>query len=214
MAKTTKYKWDKQKLSATPDVCEIFVTTDDMFELAQRTENSVIHNFANNFHQGGPSSKFAEDGVYISHNDRSKTQEDQLVMLYRNNITFPKAMYPICREGEICLLYHECTGGLPPVITIPAPVDPRESDRDDILHRIMLILRVASREKKSLVTGLWGCGVFGADPEFMADIWYEAISKSRERPSKIYFCIFIDRASQKWKDPLRTFEKMKRRLSS
>lgn len=177
------------------------------FEVADSFKSSkiVMHNFANNKYQGGPCSKFTEDGLFISSQEWSNTQEDQLVRRYRENIILPRALYPICKDNapdNAALLYSQCGGVLCDVITIAALQDPnymKLSQRQTMINRIKLILAVCAKYNKILITGLWGCGAFGGKPIDLADLWYEALCDSAiPKPSEIIFAIKIDRSSSKW----------------
>jgi len=177
------------------------------FEVADSlvSNDVVLHNFANNKFQGGPCSKFTEDGIFISSQEWSNTQEDQLIRRYRANILLPRAVYPICVDntpGNEALLYSQCGGILCDVITIPALQDPnyiKTSQLQTMINRIKLILAVCAMHNKILITGLWGCGAFGGKPKDLIDLWEEALADSKiPKPSEIIFAIKIDRASSKW----------------
>ena len=124
---------------------------------------------------------------------------------YRKNILLYPKFYPICddsRVGGEALLYSECNE-LHPIITIAAPINPNFQNRNTIqtiLNRIKLMLYVSWKYKKILITGLWGCGAFGANPQLMVKLWQQAISKSKYLPEKIVFAIIIDWMSEKWGD--------------
>lgn len=158
----------------------------------------LIHNFANNEHPGGPCSEFSPDGHFLWHDDRSKTQEDQVVTRFKEWIRFPHDLYPICTPDSIaCIVHH----GEPPVLTLPAPHRPRLTDpavRQDVIKRIHLALFVANKMQRNLVTGLWGCGAFKANPAHMADIWKEALRTAPAAPTNVFFCLSIDRFSKRW----------------
>ena len=92
---------------------------------------------------------------------------------------------------------------LHPIITIAAPPNPNFQNRNTIqtiLNRIKLMLYVSWKYKKILITGLWGCGAFGANPKLMVKLWQQAISESNFLPEKIVFAIMIDSMSEKWGD--------------
>lgn len=177
------------------------------FEVADSLEskNVVIHNFANNKFPGGPCSKFTSDGKFISNQEWSNTQEDQIIKRYRENILLPEDLYPICKDntpGNEALLYSQCGGGLCDVITIAALQDPnylKLYQRSTMINRIKLILAVCAKYNKILITGLWGCGAFGGKPEDLANLWQEALCDSKiPKPSAIIFAIKIDSATSKW----------------
>lgn len=184
--------------SATPaPAAAVHIVTDvDMFEAD--IPSPLFHNFANNTHPGGPCSEFSPDGKFLWHDDRSKTQEDQVVVRFKEWIRFPHDMYPICTRKRIaCLIHH----GEPPILTLPAPYRPdleKPAVRQDVVRRMHLALAVASKLEKNLVTGLWGCGAFGANPITMAELWREALATAPALPRHVYFCIRIDRFSEKW----------------
>lgn len=125
--------------------------------------------------------------------------------MYKKNILLYPKFYPICDDSKIggeALLYSECND-LHPIITIAAPIKPNFQNKNTtqtILNRIELMLYVAWKYKKILITGLWGCGIFGANPYTMTQLWQEAISKSKYLPEKIVFAIMIDSMSEKWGD--------------
>ena len=191
------------------------------FEVAnQYTSNDiVIHNFANNKYQGGPCSKFTEEGTYISNEFWSNTHEDQIIKKYQNKIVLPKLMYPICNNyilnGE-GLLYSVCDD-LPSVITIAALQDPnymKKQQRQTMINRIKLILVVCAKYNKNLITGLWGCGMFGGKPIDLAEFWNEALAdKTIPKPKEIIFAIRIDIASSKW-GSFEDMEKLFRKLGN
>ena len=117
---------------------KIEIINGDCFQVAKlyNPNNVIIHNFANNKYQGGPCSKFTEDGKYITSEFWSNTQEDQIIRLYKDKIILPKSMYPICDTslipGSEGLLYSVCDD-LPDVITIAALQDPNYIKKQDAL---------------------------------------------------------------------------------
>jgi len=220
---------DNEKLVIEPSKSiskpRIRIVNAGCFEVADSlvSNDVVLHNFANNKCQGGPCSKFTEDGRFISSQEWSNTQEDQLVRRYRANILLPRALYPICVDNtpdSEALLYSQCGGIICDVITIPALQDPnymKSSQRQGasldapisrvakgnpcqtMINRIKLILAVCAMHNKILITGLWGCGAFGGKPKDLVELWEEALSDSKiSKPSEIIFAIKIDRASSKW----------------
>ena len=167
------------------------------------SDNVVIHNFANNFIQGGPGSKFTPEGQFI--NCESGSQEGQIISTYQDNIILPRKMYPICKTnnpGDEALLYSICGDTLPHVITIASLVNfniDEPSERQTMLNRIKLMLVIAAKYNKHLVTGLWGCGIFGCNPSDIATLWTEAVQDANiPKPPGIIFAIKIDRCSAKW----------------
>jgi uncharacterized protein (TIGR02452 family) len=48
----------------------------------------------------------------------------------------------------------------------------------------------------TFITGLWGCGAFGANPENMAELWRLAIGRSKVRPAKVVFAMVVDSYSK------------------
>jgi hypothetical protein len=163
----------------------------------------IIHNFANNFIQGGPGSSFTPEGQFIDCYPGS--QESQIIYTYQNNIILPKNMYPICKTdnpGDEALLYSICGNTLPHVITIASLVNfniNKPYERQTMLNRIKLMLVIAAKYNKHLVTGLWGCGIFGCNPSDIATLWAEAVQDPNiPKPPGIIFAIKIDRCSAKW----------------
>lgn len=71
------------------------------------------------------------------------------------------------------------------VLTAPAPNVRalREANREDakttvrvVATRVLKVLGIAAAHKhRNLVLGAWGCGVFGNDPEMVADAFYKAL---------------------------------------
>lgn len=183
--------------------CVVSVFGGDCFLAAEQYANSVIHNFANNTIPGGPTSRFNQDGTLHSHNKSSRTQEDQIVEKYQQNLLLYPHMYPICDDSKIngeALLYSVC-GIMKPIITIASPIKPNMQNKKTIntlINRIYLILYVCWKYNHTLITGLWGCGAFGANPADMAQIWQDAINTSRFLPERIVFAIIIDNYSNKW----------------
>lgn len=186
---------------------KIEIINGDCFQVAKlyNPNNVIIHNFANNKFQGGPCSKFTEDGKYISSEFWSNTQEDQIIRLYKDKIILPLSIYPICDNsllpGGEGLLYSVCDN-LPDVITIAALQDPnyiKKQQRQTMINRIKLILAVCAKYNKVLITGLWGCGAFGGKPVELVDLWYDALAdKNIPKPQNIIFAIKIDNFSHKW----------------
>ena len=175
-------------------------------------QNCAIHNFAHNLKPGGPTSIYDDDGHLLYQKNNSNTQEDQIINYYKNKLLLPKKFYPIIddtRENNEALLYSKC-GDKCPIITLPSLIKPnfnKKHIRTTIIKRIEL-LYVSSIYNHALITGLWGCGAFGANPEIMAglwgcgalganpeimaELWKEAIFKSKYRPKNIIFAIYID----------------------
>jgi len=167
------------------------------------SDSLVIHNFANNSIQGGPGSSFTPEGLFID--CYSGSQEGQIISTYQDNIILPKKMYPICKTdkpGDEALLYSICGDTLPHVITIASIVNfdiNEPSERQTMLNRIKLMLVIAAKYNKHLVTGLWGCGIFGCNPSDIATLWKEAVQDANiPKPPGIIFAIKIDRCSSKW----------------
>lgn len=196
---------------------QIRVVNGDCFQVAAlyKPNDVVIHNFANNTRQGGPCSKYTEDGQFISNQEWARTQEDQLVKFYQHNLILPKAMYPICQDNKPnneALLYSQC-GALPSVITIAALQDPNYTKTQQwttMVNRIKLMLAVCAKYNKRLITGLWGCGAFGGKPCDLMELWQEALAdKKIAKPKEIIFAIKIDEYSTKWG----SFEEMNKLFS-
>ena len=124
---TTKiYYTDIQQHIFDRKKCVVSVFGGDCFLAAEQYANFVIHNFANNTIPGGPTSKFNQNGTLHSHNKSSKTQEDQIVEKYQQNLLLYPHMYPICDDSKIngeALLYSLC-GIMKPIITIASPIKP------------------------------------------------------------------------------------------
>ena len=176
------------------------------------SDSLVIHNFANNSIQGGPGSTFTPEGQFID--SYSGSQEGQIISTYQDNIILPKKMYPICKTdkpGDEALLYSICGDTLPHVITIASLVNfdiNEQYERQTMLNRIKLMLVIAAKYNKHLVTGLWGCGVFGCNPSDIATLWKEAVQDANiPKPPGIIFAIKIDRCSAKWGN-FQTLEKL------
>lgn len=184
---------------------KITVVTGNMLEIASQYDKPLIHNFANNHCQGGPSSKFTVDGEWISTSEYARTQEDQIIRNYQNKISLPKMFYPICQDDEIngeAILYSRCLD-LPAVATIPSLIQPNledEQEYDSMIHRILLLLYTAKFSEHTLITGLWGCGVFGMKPDELVELWKDALKMSKYQPKDIVFCIYLDRYTEKYGD--------------
>ena len=167
------------------------VRTGDMFDIAKEYKNPAIHNFANNECQGGPLALFTREGKFISIKDYGNTQEDQLISLYRDRIILPKEYYPIIQRDKVALLYSRC-GHLPAVITLPSIIQPNFKKRrveDSMLERLDLLIRTAAEHGHTLITGLWGCGVFGMKPEELAQLWQTKLKETYPDPLDIVFVI-------------------------
>jgi len=108
-------------------------------------------------------------------------------------------MYPICDDSRIngeAILYSKC-GLMKPIITIASPIKPNMQNRktyETIIKRMHLILYVSWKYNHTLITGLWGCGAFGANPIEMAQLWQDAINTSRFLPERIVFTILYPTA--------------------
>jgi hypothetical protein len=185
------------------EICIIEVFNGDCFDAANMYIDSVIHNFANNTMPGGPTSQFDHNGLLTWQNPHANTQEDQIVRKYQHNLKLYPNMYPICddskKNGE-AILYSKC-GILKPVLTIAAPIKPNFENKktyDTLINRMHLILYVSWKYNHILVTGLWGCGAFGANPQKMAELWQYAIDTAKFVPKKIVFAIILDGYSNKW----------------
>ena len=61
-----------------------------------------------------------------------------------------------------------------------------------------LILYVSWKYNHTLISGLWGCGAFGANPQKMAELWQTAIDSAKFVPKRIVFAIILDKYSNKW----------------
>jgi len=112
-------------------------------------------------------------------------------------------MYPICNDsitnGE-ALLYSKC-GNLKPIITIASLINPNFQNKknyDTIINRMHLILYISWKYNHTLITGLWGCGAFGANPKNMAELWQYAIDSAKFLPKRIVFSIIFDIFSKHW----------------
>lgn len=199
---TTKHYYvDNIKESDPPALtkCQVSVVTGDMFRVAAQERRPVLHNFANNRYQGGPASIYDKVGNFIAHRG-GNTQEDQIVKKYRSKLLFPAKYYPICDDKGEALLYSHCDD-LAPVITLAAPIDPNFASSDvrkSIIRRIHLMLKLSADNDNTLITGLWGCGAFGANPRRMAELWGEALATAPYKPRKVVFCILLDQYSNKW----------------
>ena len=175
----------------------------DCFRASEKYSDSVIHNFANNTSPGGPTSQFSDAGFLIRQKPNSNTQEDQIIHKYQHNLKLYPNMYPICDDSKIngeAILYSKC-GLLKPVITIAAPINPNFKNKkivNTIINRIHLMLYVSWKYNHTLITGLWGCGAFGANPETMAQLWEQAIKTTKFIPKRIVFAIILDEYSNKW----------------
>lgn len=163
-------------------------------------QDIVLHNFANNYHQGGPCSQFTEDGRFIHSEIWSNTQEDQIVRKYSSRLVLPKCYYPICEAGSQALIYSVLGSGCPDIITLPAldGANYRQAGNRQIMIDCIKTMLYAARGKV-LVTGLWGCGAFGGSPDDLLEFWGQALHDiSSECPREVVFAIIIDGASRKW----------------
>ena len=182
-------------------IIEIF--NGDCFQAADTYSDSVIHNFANNTKPGGPTSRFNDNGLLEWQKSSSNTQEDQIVRKYQHNLKLYPNMYPICNDsvknGE-ALLYSKC-GIMKPIITIASPINPNFQNKNivnTIINRMHLILYISWKYNHTLISGLWGCGAFGANPQKMAELWQTAIDSAKFVPKRIVFAIILDEYSNKW----------------
>jgi len=197
--------------------CDISVFNGDCFVAAELYNNSAIHNFANNTRPGGPTSQFNDDGTLYWTSKSSSTQEDQIIKKYRKNLLLYPNMYPICDDSRIdgeAILYSKCYP-MKPILTIASPIKPNMQNKktyETIIKRMHLMLYVCWKYNHTLITGLWGCGAFGANPTEMAQLWQDAINTSRFLPERIVFTIIIDSMSDIWGNALtisKIFENIK-----
>jgi uncharacterized protein (TIGR02452 family) len=125
-------------------------------------------------------------------------------------------MYPICNDSIIngeALLYSKCDE-LKPIITLASPINPNFENKkiyNSIINRLHLLLYVSWKYNHVLITGLWGCGVFGANPENMAKLWNDAINTANFLPKKIVFAIIIDKYSEKWNNVIEFYKNIKKK---
>lgn len=222
MSSKIYYKDIKESL-ANNDVksdFEVVVFDGNCFDAAKKykDESVAIHNFANNEHQGGPSSRFTEDGKYISCKAGFLTQEDQIVRKFTDKLILPRSYYPIIEKGEDteALIYSEVEVEREKIsiITLPAVVNYQSHHRETMIKRLLLLLYVCSINNQTLITGLWGCGAFGMRPQVLLELWQEALSRTKYIPKKIVFAVIFDAFSNKWKktfDP-RCFLSLARKL--
>jgi len=160
----------------------------------------VLHNFANNYYQGGPCSQFTPDGRYIRSELWSNTQEDQIVRKYSDSLNLPRSFYPICSDDSQALIYSVLGSDQPDIITLPALNGgnyAKSANRQIMISRTKTMLYAA--RGKVLVTGLWGCGAFGGSPDDLLTFWQHALADCHlEKPREIVFAIILDGASRKW----------------
>ena len=191
---TVKHYYDTMFSFNSVNKPRFIIREGDMFEIAKEYYNPVIHNFANNEIPGGPLSVFRPDGKFINILCKGRTQEDQLIQKYKDKIILPRDMYPIISNNKTALLYSICDG-LPSVITLPSIINPNLKKKNiyiSMLERIELMLYAACLNNNTLITGLWGCGVYGMKPEELADLWKTALKISDYKPIDIVFVIKQD----------------------
>lgn len=209
MEVTKIYYRDRVQVENPPQAKNFIVFNGNCFEALKNYPDSVLHNFANNSHQGGPTSSFTPEGRLVRCSSWSNTQEDQIVKFYGDKLVLPKSMYPISttESGEALIL---STGaGMPPLITIAAPIGfNRERYCDTMRKRLVLLVETAAKLDKALITGLWGCGAFGGNPYDLIELWDEILSdKTVSKPKTIVFTVIIDTYS-KHLDALEILDKL------
>jgi hypothetical protein len=199
---TTKYYYNDIQLNLTikKNNPKFIIRVGDMFEIAKEFKKPVIHNFANNEYQGGPLASFTPDGNFISISDNGTTQEDQLIKRYRDKIILPKKYYSIIANDNIALLYSYCQE-LPPIITLPSIIKPNFKKKkiiDSMLKRLELLMYICCQNDNTLITGLWGCGAFGMEPQELANLWKHAFINFNNKPVDIVFVIYQDEYTKKY----------------
>jgi hypothetical protein len=187
------YEKDYTRLNSFPiNSPQLILLKGDCFAAAKcfGFSNSIIHNFANNEHQGGPSSTFSKSGKLID--NAGVTQEDQIVQFYHQNLILPESMYPICsrEDGEAIIVSQFYQ--LPSLITCPAVIGytGKKWQKEAMIKRIKLMLVAAAKMDKVFITGLWGCGVFGCEPKDLLSLWNTVLQdKTVAKPKQIVFAI-------------------------
>jgi len=181
---------------------KITVKVGSMFDIAKQYDNSVIHNFANNEIPGGPLASFNSNGTFVSIKEYGNTQEDQIVKLYRDKLLLPREFYPICKDGEVALLYSVCKD-LPSVISMPSLIKPNFKKNHvfvSMVQRLELMLYTASVNNHTLITGLWGCGSFGMKPDQLVSLWKYTLKYTDYIPNEIVFAIYQDKYTAMYKE--------------
>lgn len=186
---------DYAKLISNNDrknVSQIVLLQGDCFEAAKYFgyKNTVIHNFANNEHQGGPSSIFTNSGKFID--NTGYTQEDQIIRFYTTNLILPKSLYPICTKENGDAIIFSQSNSLPSLITCPAVFgfNNMEWQKVAMINRLKLMLATCAKLDKIFITGLWGCGAFGCAPVDLLSLWSIVLQDNTiVKPKQIVFAI-------------------------
>lgn len=162
----------------------IQIIDEDTFTAAKRFDNACCLNFASHKRPGG--------GYKAVENLRMpiKTQEEDLfrrsdLPLTMDSEDVRRNYYPL--KGRAALYTSRALvtkdKNLDPVstyavsvVTMPAVVNPRPEDHDLVVGKAKRVLEIAAHHRHyDLILGAWGCGIFGNDPEEIAEIFRSLI---------------------------------------
>lgn len=63
------------------------------------------------------------------------------------------------------------------LVTVPAVVNPKESDKELVQNKIKRILEIAAdHDHDALILGAWGCGIFNNDPKTIASLFQQYLT--------------------------------------
>lgn len=184
------------------------------------SQDWVVHNFAHNVFPGGRNTTCDFAGRITYHPGVVETHEDALVLTFREQITFPHALYPICIPGdEPSLILHPTT---PPVISLPEPFRKRGISGAHTLRTIADRMRLALAcarwmKKKTLVTGAWSMNetfkICDASNHVISRMWAEVLNSYRYVPEKVLFLVREPMFFEPY-SPLSSLEALKQMVST
>jgi len=188
---TRKITFDDIQFSKnTPNVSVIGVDSVSALEL--NPNNTCILNMASAKHPGGGVAKGSsaqEESLFrcsnLHHISTSFYPLKENEALYSTNVSFIKNVKYIWMETKVC-----------DVITIAAsnlnyggyPKNFSETDEyiDLIKNKMRLML---SSDCENIILGAWGCGVFGNNPETIANLFKEVIKEGTDIKNVIFAVI-------------------------
>lgn len=215
-----KYKWKAEVVDYTdydhqpmPGKAEFIFTEEkaqDAIHQFADCKGVVIHNFSSGHSPGGgvrKGSKAQEEDLCRSSNlllgleSFPEYYQDNKNYLDGNEC-YDKMIYSevvFFKDGKYNLIKNPMNVG---VITYMAPCIRRgvthERGAAIIERRLRHIIHCANAvEAEVLVTGAWGCGAYGNNPETVADIYYNILSEGTGAIKKVVFAVYGDPTNQK-----------------
>lgn len=184
----------KDMESASNQMCNIVITTEDSLEAGIRYEDVLVMNFANAHKAGGGflgGARAQEEEICRRSTLYASIASDKAKDMYRYNNSHLSSV-----ESDYMLISPNVyvwrdVGTYEPrlapkkvgVVTVPAPnrrgaamLASKKLIVDTFERRIRIMLKAAiGYGYKNLVLGAWGCGAFGNDPRMVANCFKKVI---------------------------------------